>query len=185
MAMALAAGARSTCQRRMVGCILVDINGRVIGTGYNGVPRDEPHCLDEPCLAVGMQSGEGLDLCRAIHAEINALSHCKDTLAIETVYCTAYPCIHCLKPLINTTAKHLYYMHDYPNSIVGQGISCTKLISPILDVIEAVYAEQRTGQYTAQREGSTQLGIIAAVDAAIGASRSDEYQGPSAGHGDV
>lgn len=35
---------RGTCLRRQVGCVLVDYGGRVLATGYNGVPRGMPHC---------------------------------------------------------------------------------------------------------------------------------------------
>ncbi len=37
---------RGTCLRRRVGCVLVDAEGRVLSTGYNGVPRGVPHCND-------------------------------------------------------------------------------------------------------------------------------------------
>ena len=35
---------RSTCLRRAVGCVLLDAKGRVLATGYNGVPAGQPHC---------------------------------------------------------------------------------------------------------------------------------------------
>lgn len=35
---------RSTCLRRAVGCVLVDVRGHVLATGFNGVASGEPHC---------------------------------------------------------------------------------------------------------------------------------------------
>jgi deoxycytidylate deaminase len=51
------------------------------------------------------KSGEGLDVCQAIHAEQNALLQCKDVYDIETIYCTVSPCIHCVKLLLNYFCK--------------------------------------------------------------------------------
>jgi dCMP deaminase len=47
MRMARLVATRSTCLRRAVGCVLVDGQGRVLSTGYNGVARGEHHC-NEP-----------------------------------------------------------------------------------------------------------------------------------------
>lgn len=35
---------RGTCFRRQVGCVLVNADGRVLATGYNGVASGLPHC---------------------------------------------------------------------------------------------------------------------------------------------
>lgn len=163
MAAALAQGARSTCQRRSVGCVLVDNRGRISATGFNGVARDAPHCIDEPCLGVGLPSGEGLDLCMAIHAEQNALAHCKDTMEIDAVYCTSFPCAHCLKMIMNTSAKSIFYMHDYPNSLVGYGLQATKLNHPILIVLEELI--------NAERSGSHRMGEHEYLERAIGTAQ--------------
>src|SRR5690348_16904752 len=81
---------RGTCGRRKVGCILVDSSRRVLATGYNGGPRNFPHCGEHaPCPGFHCPSGEGLDKCIAIHAEANALLQCRDPDAIHTCYTTA------------------------------------------------------------------------------------------------
>ena len=69
---------RGTCARRKVGCILVNSKKHVIATGYNGVSSNQEHCIDNPCKGARLKSGQGLDLCEAIHAEQNALLQCKD-----------------------------------------------------------------------------------------------------------
>lgn len=177
MLAALAQGARSTCQRRAVGCVLVDTRGRISGTGFNGVARDAPHCIDEPCLGVGLPSGQGLDLCMAIHAEQNALAHCKDTMEIDAVYCTSFPCAHCLKMIMNTSAQSVFFMHDYPNALVGHGLMATKLIDPILAATEVLL--------NAQRSGSITVGQDEAVAPTRGAPRSEHYISPGPGHRDI
>ena len=68
------AATRSTCLRRQVGAVLVR-DKRILATGYNGAPRGVAHCLDVGCLRdqLGIPSGERHELCRAIHAEQNAI----------------------------------------------------------------------------------------------------------------
>ena len=104
---------RGTCARRKVGCILVNSKKHVIATGYNGVSSGQEHCIDNPCKGARLKSGQGLDLCEAIHAEQNALLQCKDVYDIDTVFCTLSPCIHCLKLLLNTSAKKIVFMEKY------------------------------------------------------------------------
>ena len=40
---------RSTCLRRKVGALLVK-EKRILSTGYNGAPRNLPHCKEAGCL---------------------------------------------------------------------------------------------------------------------------------------
>jgi dCMP deaminase len=61
------------------------------------------------------KSGSDLELCEAIHAEQNALLQCKNVYEINKVYCTVSPCIHCIKLLLNTSAKHIIFSEEYTN----------------------------------------------------------------------
>jgi dCMP deaminase len=101
----------STCSRRRVGCVLVDSAYRIIGTGYNGVPRGVIHCTDHPCPYVSHQHGSS---CWATHAEVNAISQCQNTDKVWTVFTTTFPCIECFKLIMNTEAKRIVYIEDYP-----------------------------------------------------------------------
>jgi dCMP deaminase len=38
---------QTTCVRKGVGCVLLDANGHVLSTGYNGVAAGLPHCNEE------------------------------------------------------------------------------------------------------------------------------------------
>jgi len=116
MQMAESLSRRSTCARRSVGCVIVDEYNFVMSTGYNGVARYEIHCIDKHCQGAGFPSGEGLDKCEAVHAEINALMQCKDVMKIDTIYCTTKPCVHCAKAIANTGCRRVVYEDDYLNS---------------------------------------------------------------------
>jgi len=117
ISMAQLVATRSTCLSRQVGCVLVNARSHVVGTGYNGPASGLPHC--ERCSREH-QSGAGLDVCPATHAETNALLQCRDVYQIETVYCTDSPCSHCIKLLLNTSAKTIIFHRQYPHELSKQ-----------------------------------------------------------------
>ena len=106
---------RSTCARRSVGCVLVDARYLILATGYNGVPRDLPHCTNSPCPGAGAESGRSLDLCGAIHAEQNAVAFCPDISRVTSCYLTASPCVSCVKLLLNTSCLRIVAEEEYPH----------------------------------------------------------------------
>lgn len=107
---------RSTCARRRVGCVLVNDMNHVVATGYNGVAAGQPHCIEKNCPGAQAPSGQGLDMCEAIHAEANALLQCGNVYDISAAYCTTAPCVHCVKLLMNTGCMNIYFKEDYPHS---------------------------------------------------------------------
>ncbi|MDE6751885.1 MAG: cytidine deaminase [Eubacterium sp.] len=69
---------RSTCLKRKYGAVIVK-DDAVISTGYNGSPRGFEDCCNIgkcPRMEKGLHQGEGYGICRAIHAEANALLNC-------------------------------------------------------------------------------------------------------------
>lgn len=112
LAIASCLAQRATCSKLAVGCVLVDRHNRIIGSGYNGVPRGIQHCIDKPCA--GANAPKGADLCQAVHAEQNALLTCKDPEQIYTCYTTHAPCLRCTKTLLNTSCTRIVYANsDY------------------------------------------------------------------------
>ena len=104
---------QSTCIRRKVGCIITDSHHHIIASGYNGNAAGLVHCINSPCKGAKSKSGEGLELCEATHAEQNALMQCRDINAIVDVHVSCAPCIHCIKMLMNTPAKAIYFYGEY------------------------------------------------------------------------
>jgi len=124
MRIAMLAATRSTCLRRQVGAVIVR-DKRVLATGYNGSPAGLKHCLDIGCLRdeLGIPSGERHELCRAIHAEQNAIVQAATSgTSIEgaTLYCTTSPCVLCVKVLINSGIKEIYAGEGYPDDLARQ-----------------------------------------------------------------
>lgn len=167
MTIAFTLARRSSCVRRHVGCVLVDQNNHIIGTGYNGGPRGAPHCIDDgsTCPGVGFASGEGLNRCEAIHAEQNALMQCKDVMAIHTIYTTTFPCEHCFKMIANTGCQQLYYYDDYPSSRIVVDDLNRKLPKPIqlLRYIPAKEVPDNAFRATVALYRETDMATIASV----------------------
>ena len=111
---------RSTCLRRNVGALIVKDN-RIISTGYNGPPSGIEHCEDlGGCYRemLHVPSGERHELCRALHAEQNAIIQAaKFGVSTEgaTLYVTHQPCIICAKMIINSGIKKIIYGNPYPD----------------------------------------------------------------------
>jgi dCMP deaminase len=115
---------RSTCLRRHVGAVLVR-DKRILSTGYNGAPSGIDHCLEVGCLReqLGIPSGERHELCRALHAEQNAIIQAAlHGVGIKgaTLYCTNLPCIICSKMLINSGIRQIVYQEGYPDKLAGE-----------------------------------------------------------------
>jgi dCMP deaminase len=112
---------RSTCLRRRVGAVAVR-EKRILATGYNGAPKGLEHCLEIGCLRdkLRVPSGERHELCRALHAEQNALIQASlygISLRDATLYATNQPCVICAKMLINAGVKEIVIRDGYPDKL--------------------------------------------------------------------
>lgn len=112
---------RSTCLRRQVGAVVVK-DKRILTTGYNGAPAGCRHCEEVGCLrqSLNVPSGERHELCRAAHAEQNAIAQAAMygvSINGGTIYVTAQPCVICTKLIINSGIKRVVYKGDYPDAL--------------------------------------------------------------------
>lgn len=109
----------STCSKAQYMAVVVDANGHVLGTGYNGGPAGVEHCTEGGCPRVvnNVPSGTPYDygpgLCIAIHAEPNAIMHSDYTDRIgSTLYVNGPPCFGCAKLISNSGVRRLVYLED-------------------------------------------------------------------------
>lgn len=107
---------RSTCLRRRFGAVIVK-NDQIISTGYNGAPRQTTNCIDiGVCVREELKipSGQNYELCRAVHAEMNAVIHASRLdMAESDLYLVGIevesglpvpnvtPCLLCKRVIIN------------------------------------------------------------------------------------
>ncbi|MDO4394048.1 MAG: cytidine/deoxycytidylate deaminase family protein [Bacillota bacterium] len=126
MDMAELVAKRSTCLRRNVGAVVVQ-DRRIVATGYNGAPKGIPHCNETEggCLRqkLGIPSGERHEMCRALHAEQNAIIQAATSgQSVEgaTIYITHQPCVICAKMIINAGIKRIVVKEGYPDELSGE-----------------------------------------------------------------
>ena len=122
---------RATCRKLAVGCVLTDVDGVIVGTGYNGVPRGARHCTEFACP--GASAPKGADLCQAVHAEQNALLSPESHRAFSC-YVTHAPCMRCVKVLLNTNVQRIFYWHAYELEPAAESLwkSMGRLWEPLL-----------------------------------------------------
>ena len=126
---------RSTCIRRRFGAIIVK-NDVIIATGYNGAPRGRLNCSDiESCVREEMNvpRGERYELCRAVHAEANAIiAASREQMQGATMYmCCTDPwtkdvvgsicsCAMCKRLIINAGIEEVVAREDKENYTIYQ-----------------------------------------------------------------
>ncbi len=130
---------RSTCRRHHVGAVIVK-DKQILTTGYNGAAAGVKDCLELGCLRDqnNIPSGERHEICRAIHAEQNAIIQAGlHGVNIEgaTIYCTHPPCILCAKMLANARIKRYVTFGDYPDQAAKDllqevGVAFVKMPKP-------------------------------------------------------
>lgn len=107
---------RGTCLRRNSGAVIVN-DDEIIATGYTGASRGAINCIDiGRCRRdeLGVKSGERYELCRSVHAEMNAcVSACRKAMQGGTLYLATLeartgkliektaPCLLCKRVIVN------------------------------------------------------------------------------------
>lgn len=102
MGLAESVAAGSKCERRQVGAVIVDEDGRIVSTGFNGQPRGVPNkCEDENTLPT------------VIHAELNAILFSRRSLKGCKLYVTMSPCLHCASCIIQSGIIEVVFKEPY------------------------------------------------------------------------
>lgn len=102
---------RSTCVRRQAGAVALDDCDRLVGVGFNGVPRKFTHCTAAPCPGADDPSGN-TENCMAVHAEINCIINSFNPQRIEIMVVTASPCFKCALVMANLVGLEAVYFSE-------------------------------------------------------------------------
>jgi len=99
---------RSHSKRSQVGCVIVNEDGRIVSTGYNGTPSG----VNNICENSENETHEYV-----IHAEMNAIFNATTSnLNNSTIYLTLSPCIRCAAALLQKHVKEVIYIEQYRNT---------------------------------------------------------------------
>ena len=118
MGIAQQVATRSTCDRKLVGAVLVK-DRQILSTGYNGSVYGAPHC---DSAGHELENGHCV---RTVHAEANAIAQAALHGVIthrSTLYVTTIPCYSCFKLCVNAGVVRIIYKDDYgEDQRVSQG----------------------------------------------------------------
>lgn len=111
MGTALLAAQRSKDPKTKVGCCIVDQDGVILSTGYNGFP-----------IGISDQFGNwtkepdeygAIKHDYVVHSEINGILNASGkSLKGATIYTTLFPCKECAKAIIQAGIKKVVYLKD-------------------------------------------------------------------------
>jgi len=135
---------KSHCVSHHVGAVIVK-NDRIVSMGYNGTPPGMTNCdevFDKNNFDREEHSKWSGD--REIHAEMNALMFAaKNDIGVDgcDMYVTISPCNQCLKNIIMSGIKNVYYLYEYDKSLfdpeIIKKINLIQLTDPkIINFIE-------------------------------------------------
>lgn len=103
-----------------VGAVIVDSEKRIVSTGYNGFVsgNDEKYMTFERPMKYHL----------TIHAEMNALLFAKQDLGGKIMYITHSPCSECLKHILQTKIRTVFYNELYNKFTENEKLSIKLLI---------------------------------------------------------
>lgn len=142
--LALDVAKRGTCIRRNFGAIIVK-NDEIIATGYTGAPRGSINCCDKGTCQrqdLNIPSGQRYELCRSVHAEMNAIiSAPRNEMNGATMYLAGWE-------MVNNT-------YDHPVNKAEPCLLCKRMIvnAGILEVISCNYDTDAKSKYFFQSSG--------------------------------
>lgn len=141
---------RSTCPRAQVGAVIVR-DRSILSTGYNGAPKGQPHCTEVGCLLYKSTTPTGqveTNCYRTTHAELNAIIQAaRNGTSIQgaDIYITHSPCYHCLKALINSDIRRVFFVQAYKLEVIKELASAAAIeFYQILDTGEIVLIDFTT-----------------------------------------
>lgn len=101
----------SGCQKVQVGCVITQYEC-IVALGTNRAIPDlckVRGCLREELYGNNSKVHRNPSDCRAIHSEIDAICHARQSLVGATIYVTRYPCEACARAIIAAGIAHVVY----------------------------------------------------------------------------
>jgi dCMP deaminase len=114
MAQAILASKRSKDPSTQVGAVIVTPDNRIIGAGWNGMPKTKPGWDNDWSFPWRKDSKDPLEnkYVYVVHAEPNAIIHASENVCGCTMYLTWFPCSDCAKTIAQSGIKKLVYLKE-------------------------------------------------------------------------
>lgn len=132
----LSANTRSKDPNTKVGACIVNPKKRIVGTGYNGMPKGKDHAFSWE------REGEETKYKYVVHAELNAILNSTQDLEGCILYATLFPCSECAKAIVQAGIWKVYYLSDKYNDtednkaskkiFMESGVTAELLLSEVL-----------------------------------------------------
>ena len=106
---------RSKDGKKQVGSCIVDTNKKIIGVGYNGLPRNFNDKNKKYWGDEDDNDKENSKHSYVIHSEMNAILNSTKSVENSKIYITLFPCINCSKLIIQSGIKEIYYIEEKGN----------------------------------------------------------------------
>lgn len=108
MGFAIQAAKASKCPKAQYGAVVVDKNGRIVATGYNGKPQGSVN--DGKCYRLSVLPNSEKSPC-CLHAEANCLMYCDRHKAEGgAMYVNGIPCRMCALSIMQSGITRLVYL---------------------------------------------------------------------------
>jgi dCMP deaminase len=130
MLLALLTAQRSPDPNTQVGCCIVDEHNRVVGLGYNGLPRG----INTDSINWARKNEDPLDTKYpyVVHAENNAIFNATKPVVGCKLYVTMYPCNECAKDIIQSGITSVRYLSNPYKD--GWQVKCSDTMFKHLDL---------------------------------------------------
>lgn len=109
MGVSLLSGLRSKDPNTQVGACIVNQDKRIVGVGYNGLPRG---CEDDQFPWKNQGEFKDTKYPYVVHAELNAILNSTQSLHGSKLYVNLFPCNECAKAIIQAGIKEIVYVED-------------------------------------------------------------------------
>ncbi|RZL11711.1 MAG: dCMP deaminase family protein [Rubrivivax sp.] len=160
MGVALLAAARSKDARKRNGACVVSADNKIVGVGYNGLPRG--CCDDDPTYWLDNDDDPYHSRhSYIVHAEVNAILNCVVLpLTGAAIYATQFPCPRCVQSIIQVGIKSVIYLDKKPHQVGLNEASNKMLADAGIEVHRLADLEPPSAAWSAQ--------LAAFIDASTG-----------------
>lgn len=109
MGVSLLSALRSKDPNTKVGACIVNPENRIVGVGYNGLPRG---CDDHEFPWTNAGEFNETKYPYVVHAELNAILNSTRSLTGCRIYVSLFPCNECAKAIIQSGIAEIIYSDD-------------------------------------------------------------------------